>query len=266
MIEGNLSIVRSFPLVSLGFFKKLRVVKGETGGKDRYGLKVLENPNLEALFPRNVTIEHGRMFFHFNPKLCMKTIYEFKERVIDLRGVEKLPVDEVAPYSNGDKIACDIHPLVVNITRTTYNLAILELKQLAYDDEGQLIGYILYYMPAPFKNVSMFDSRDGCGNDPWTREDITFTDDNRYSKTLVHILTQLKPDTQYAYFVRTYTAASEQRGGLSPIQYFKTLPRAHQRVTATAHPNDDDRREISGADAEEFMEFEDELHYAVYVK
>lgn len=236
VIEGNLSIVRSFPLISLGFFKKLRIVKGETGGKDRFGLKVLENPNLQALFTQNVTIEHGRMFFHFNPKLCMKTIEEFKQNVVDLRHVDKLPADEVATNSNGDKIACDVKPLYVNITKISYNVAILELKPLPYDDERQLLGYIVHYMPAPFRNVSMFEGRDACGGDAWTLEDIE--DNNRNSTTVTHILTQLKPYTQYAYFVRTHTVASEQRGGLSEIQYFKThpsKPEPIQKLTAVAN-------------------------------
>lgn len=267
MIEGNLSIVRSFPLISLGFFKKLRTVKGtflsnkfksfwfsftlefacynflfflfflgETGGRDRFGLRVLENPNLQALFTQNVTIEHGRIFFHFNPKLCMKTIEEFKKNVVDLKDVDKLPADEVAPNSNGDKIACDVKPLTVNITKIRSKVAILELKPLIYDDDRQLLGYILHYMPAPFKNVTMFEGRDACGGDAWTLEDIE--DNSRNSTTVTHILTQLKPYTQYAYFVRTHTVASEQRGGLSQIQYFTTQPSKPepiQKLTAVAN-------------------------------
>lgn len=228
-IEGNLSIVRSFPLISLGFFKNLRIVRGLTGEKDRYGIRVVENQNLQALFAQNVTIEHGRMFFHFNPKLCMNIIEEFKMNVREVRNQEKLPADEVAPNSNGDKIACNVTTLHVNITKLSEKVAILELEPLQYEDERQLLGYIVHYMPTPFRNVTMFEGRDACGGDAWTLEDIL--DSNRNESTVTHILTHLKPYTQYAYYVRTYTVASEQRGGLSPIQYFTTLPYKPDPIT-----------------------------------
>lgn len=137
-IEGSLSIVRSFPLISLGFFKKLRIVRGQSGGKDpggkeRYGLKVVENQNLQALFTQNVTIKHGRIFFHFNPKLCMNIIEGFRKNVEEIKSTEVLPADEVAPNSNGDKIACNVTTLSCNVTKLSYNVAILELEPLQYE-------------------------------------------------------------------------------------------------------------------------------------
>lgn len=78
VIQGSLSIIRSYPLLSLGFFKSLEVIEGDKTGKEKYGLKVLENQNLQELFTQNVTVKRGRMFFHFNPKLCMSTIEHFK--------------------------------------------------------------------------------------------------------------------------------------------------------------------------------------------
>lgn len=42
--------------------------------------------------------------------------------------------------------------------------------------------------------------------------------------TVVHMLPGLKPYTQYAYYVKTYTVASEPNGAQSKIQYFTTLP------------------------------------------
>ena len=154
VIEGPLQIIRSYPLLSLGFFKKLRVVEGDVTGKEKYGLKVLENQNLQALFNQNVTIEHGRMFFHFNPKLCMNIIEEFKSNVVDLRNVSKLPIDEVAPNSNGDKTACNVTELQVEVKRLSHNVVVMELQPMPYEDERQLLGYLLYYMPAPYQNVS----------------------------------------------------------------------------------------------------------------
>lgn len=39
-----------------------------------------------------------------------------------------------------------------------------------------------------------------------------------------HILTQLQPYTQYAFYVKTYTIATEKVGAQSKIQYFRTYP------------------------------------------
>lgn len=38
------------------------------------------------------------------------------------------------------------------------------------------------------------------------------------------LLTGLKPYTQYAYYVKTYTMASESNGAQSDINYFRTMP------------------------------------------
>lgn len=41
---------------------------------------------------------------------------------------------------------------------------------------------------------------------------------------LVALITGLKPYTQYAYYVKTYTMASESNGAQSDIDYFRTMP------------------------------------------
>ncbi|XP_055327050.1 insulin-like receptor [Sitodiplosis mosellana] len=222
VIEGPLSIIRSYPLVSLGFFRKLRIVEGDVTGKEKYGFKVLENHNLQSLFTQNVTIQHGYMLFHFNPKLCMNIIEEFKDNVLDLRNVSKLPADEVAPNSNGDKTACNVTSLEVEIKTFSHNVVVMELKPLPYKNERHLLGYLLYYKPAQYQNVTMFDGRDGNGNDDWQVDDVY--DNIRNSTPIAIIVTNLKPYTQYAYYIRTYTVAGEQQGGITPIKYFRTAP------------------------------------------
>lgn len=104
-IEGALKVIRSYPLVSLSFFKKLKVIHGRKI-QQNYALYVLDNQNLQSLFEHEVKIEQGKIFFHFNSKLCYKTIEDIKKDVYDLRGVEKFDIEEVALNSNGDKVAC----------------------------------------------------------------------------------------------------------------------------------------------------------------
>lgn len=69
---------------------------------------VLDNQNLMELWdftrhPDGLKVDRGRMFFHFNPKLCLHKIYELQKML----GIEEVTDLEVAPNSNGDKIACE---------------------------------------------------------------------------------------------------------------------------------------------------------------
>lgn len=65
---------------------------------------VLDNQNLEDLWDwenRTLHIDRGRLFFHFNPKLCADKINTFAQKT-NLTDYTDL---EVA--TNGDKIACE---------------------------------------------------------------------------------------------------------------------------------------------------------------
>lgn len=60
------------------------------------------------------------------------------------------------------------------------------------------------------------------------------------------ILTLLKPFTQYAYYVKTYTISTERSGAQSKLQYFKTLPGQPSIVRAlTIYSNASDTLVIS---------------------
>lgn len=68
---------------------------------------VLDNANLAELWDfsrrqNDMKVGRGRMFFHFNPKLCLSRIRELQDR-LGIKDVDEL---EVAPNSNGDKVAC----------------------------------------------------------------------------------------------------------------------------------------------------------------
>lgn len=104
-IEGALKITRSFPLVSLSFFKKLKIIHGKSI-VDNYALSVMDNQNLQYLFDHPVKIAKGKLFFHFNPKLCYNDIEKLKNETVELRNVDKFAVEDVARNSNGDKVAC----------------------------------------------------------------------------------------------------------------------------------------------------------------
>nr|CAI5859006.1 unnamed protein product [Callosobruchus analis] len=221
-IEGYLKIVRSFSLVSLNFLKNLKKIKGRFLDNQKYVFIILDNQNLQELWDwsnnRTLTIENGKLFFHFNPKLCFNKILQLK-KVAHLNDFTDL---EVAPNSNGDKIACDVKPLHVNITKIGTRSVTLEWRQFQMkDDQRKLLGYIVYLIEAPYRNVTIYDGRDACGQDDWRVYDVAVQETDQ---TVTQLLPNLKPYRQYAFFVKTYTIASEKIGAQSDIMYFTTLP------------------------------------------
>lgn len=96
-----------------------------------------------------------------------------------------------------------------------------------YPDERVLLGYVLDFLPTTSRNVKMYEGRDGCGGDNWRVEDVNKEDNNKH---LTAFMAKLQPNTQYAYYVKTYTLASEKVGGQSRIYYLKTRPAQPEQV------------------------------------
>lgn len=65
-----------------------------------------DNQNLQELWDWTthgpIDIMHGRLFFHFNPKLCIEKIEPLQKMAPESKFTEL----EVARNSNGDKVAC----------------------------------------------------------------------------------------------------------------------------------------------------------------
>lgn len=104
-ISGYLKVVRSFSLLSLNFLKSLKRIRGERKEKDKYVFTVLDNQNLQDLWDwtnRTMQIDQGKLFFHFNPKLCYDKIVKLQE----IAKLDNFTDLEVAKNSNGDKVAC----------------------------------------------------------------------------------------------------------------------------------------------------------------
>ncbi|XP_024944809.1 insulin-like receptor isoform X2 [Cephus cinctus] len=240
-IDGYLKIVRSFPLISLNFLKKLRLIKGNQLDNGKYTLAVLDNQNLQELWDWDthpkIQIRSngapGKVFFHFNPKLCLHKIEKLRE-VANLAEFSPL---EVALNSNGDKVACNVTDIITRVTKKTSEAALIEWQAFKHHDPRSLLGYVVYFIEAPNRNVTMYDGRDACGGDGWKVDDVGATEssdssvplgeeDSNHTEYLTHILTQLQPYTQYAYYVKTYTIATERSGAQSNVSYFTTFPDA----------------------------------------
>ncbi|XP_066996033.2 insulin-like peptide receptor [Anabrus simplex] len=221
-IEGWLKIVRSFPLISLNFLKSLRIIHGKRLESNKFAFVVLDNQNLQELWDWStrevdLQIRRGRLFFHFNPKLCYYKIESLK-KVANLSEFTDL---EVARNSNGDKVACNVTELQVTISKITSMAVIIAWKQFEHYDPRSLLGYVVYITEAPYRNVTLYDGRDACGGDGWRVDDVPVPDG---ANEVFHPLTRLNPYTQYAFYVKTYTIATERTGAQSPIQYFMTKP------------------------------------------
>nr|CDI30232.1 Insulin Receptor [Blattella germanica] len=219
-IEGYLKIVRSFPLISLNFLRKLRVVHGKKLDSNKYAFVLPDNQNLQELWdwdtrPEKLQILNGRLFFHFNPKLCMYMIEKLKQ-VANLPDFTDL---EVAANSNGDKMACNVTKLRATVTKRDHVAVLIEWQQFEHYDPRTLLGYVVYYIEAPYQNLTLYDGRDACGGDGWHVTDMPVNQ-------TITLLPHLKPYTQYAFYVKTYTIATERTGARSDIQYFRTLPYA----------------------------------------
>lgn len=152
-ITGYLKVARSNPLITLHFLKSLKVIRGQSLDRDHYSLLVIDNANLQELFPWNATvgklnIMNGQVFFHMNPKLCVNKIDELKTEAVVAAG----PWDshDVSPLSNGDRIACKIADLNLRLVAVNYKGAMIQwdnFRKQLYDYRA-LLGYLIYYMEA----------------------------------------------------------------------------------------------------------------------
>lgn len=75
-----------------------------------YTLYVLDNQNLQQLgswVAGGLTIPVGKIYFAFNPRLCLEHIYRLEE-VTGTRGRQNKA--EINPRTNGDRAACEAPP------------------------------------------------------------------------------------------------------------------------------------------------------------
>lgn len=225
-IEGHLKISRSDPLVSLGFLKNLKLIRGlnaegKPKGSHEPSLTLSENDNLQNLFNENQTVQiwNGALNIHTNPKLCVNRIEMLRPMLS-----KNIKFDlEKFRSSNGDRVACNLTELAPKVDMLYEKMAFITIDPLKeYTDLRSLLGYVIHYKPAPTQTVTMFDGRDACGFDGWLNDDIGVPE--REDERPYFMVTHLEPYTQYAFYVKTVQLASAQTGGESGIKYFTTLP------------------------------------------
>uniref|UniRef100_A0A672HE52 Tyrosine-protein kinase receptor n=1 Tax=Salarias fasciatus TaxID=181472 RepID=A0A672HE52_SALFA len=227
-ITGYLTVRRAYALVSLSFLRKLRIIRGEHLEADTYAFYALDNQNLRELWDwskHNLTIQRGRMFFHYNSKLCMSEIRKMEE----ITGTkERNQKNDIAVRNNGDQASCETKLLKFTTIKTSSNMIILKWEAFWPSDFRDLLGFMVLYKEAPFKNVTEFDGQDACGSNSWAIADVDPPDrstDGKKAEDPGHLIRPLKPWTQYAIMVKTQLSSSDEHqvhGAKSEIIYVRT--------------------------------------------
>ncbi|XP_045732000.1 insulin receptor-related protein [Mirounga angustirostris] len=227
-ITGFLKIKHSFALVSLGFFKNLKLIRGDAMVDGNYTLYVLDNPNLQQLgswVAAGLTIPVGKIYFAFNPRLCLEHIYRLEE-VTGTRGRQNKA--EINPRTNGDRAACQTRTLRFVSNATQADSILLRWERYEPLEARDLLSFIVYYKESPFQNATEHIGPDACGTQSWNLLDVELPLSRTQDPGVT--LAPLKPWTQYAVFVRAITLTtaedSPHQGAQSPIVYLRTLPAA----------------------------------------
>lgn len=142
-IEDYLKVSRSTPIRSLKMFKNLKTIRGTRLNQNNHSLILLDNPNIEDLFDddQHVEVLNGKLFVHFNPKLCFDKVERFIRN-----GAQMIDNFQRAKLSNGDKAYCNATELKVTLSEITSNEVSLQWEALKLDDSQSLLGYAVYYL------------------------------------------------------------------------------------------------------------------------
>ena len=254
VITGSLKISRSFPIVSLDFFKNLKEIQGaitpdtNLATKTHYSLEILENENLQKLFPANSNVritfrngpdgiaKPGKAFIHYNQKLCRTEIKKLLRDSQMHDPGDKSP--DISYGTNGHKSVCSEKVLKLRIE----NWAAGQGLQLNFDnyqeeiarsnpkaDTRALLNYEIHYREIDLahfeaRNVTKFEGRDACGNDKWMIDDHWPTPANIHTNEYNEIVQEWPPETSiitdgikpysyYAIFVTTLIIREGIKGG-----------------------------------------------------
>ncbi|KAF7653328.1 hypothetical protein LDENG_00084730, partial [Lucifuga dentata] len=227
-ITGYLTIRRAYALVSLSFLRKLRIIRGEQLEGDTHSFYALDNQNLRELWDwskHNLTIQRGRTFFHYNSKLCMSEIRKMEE----VTGTKERNLkNDIAVRTNGDQASCETQLLKFTQVKTNPDKIKVRWEPFWPKDFRDLLGFMVLYKEAPFKNVTEFDGQDACGSNSWVIADVeppARATEGKDQQEPGYLIRPLKPWTQYAIMVKAQLSASDEHqapGAKSEIIYVRT--------------------------------------------
>ncbi|XP_058855196.1 insulin-like growth factor 1 receptor [Acipenser ruthenus] len=225
-VTGFVKIRHSHGLTSLSFLKSLRYINGEQRLEGNYSFYVLDNQNLQQLWDwdrHNLTIREGKMYFAFNPKLCLSEIYKMEE-ASGTRG--RQGKGDLNPRNNGERASCGSYILKFKSNSTMKNKIKLTWERYRPPDYRDLISFIVYYKEAPVRNIKEYEGQDGCGSNSWNMVDVDLPQEKDKDPGI--LLAGLKPWTQYAIFVKAITLTTTEEGlvhgAKSEVVYIRTSP------------------------------------------
>ncbi|KAM9500479.1 insulin receptor a [Clarias gariepinus] len=225
-ITGYLMVRRSYALVSLSFLKKLRLIRGETQERGNFSFFALDNQNLCQLWDwskHHLVILQGRMFFHHNSKLCLSEI----RRMEEVTGTkDRQPRNDIGLKTNGEQASCESKLLQFTTIRTLADKIMIKWEAFWPPDFRDLLGFMVLYKEAPYRNVTEFDGQDACGSNSWVIADVDPPQrDSRQQTEPGFLILGLKPWTQYAIMVKAQISTSDDHpahGAKSRIIYVRT--------------------------------------------
>ncbi|KAK7945211.1 hypothetical protein WMY93_000939 [Mugilogobius chulae] len=226
-ITGYLAVQRSYALVSLFFFRKLRVIRGDELYNGNFSFYALDNQNLRQLWDwskHKLTIQKGHIVFLYNSKLCKSEIF----KMVEVTGASIQNKEDIRK-TNGEQASCETQVLTFTQIRSTSDKIMVKWKPFWPTDFRDLLGFMVLYKEAPFRNVTEFDGQDACGSNSWMIADVEppprATDGDKDQVQPGHLIMPLKPWTQYAIMVKTQLSASDEhqvQGAKSDIIYVRT--------------------------------------------
>ncbi|XP_040198281.1 insulin-like growth factor 1 receptor [Rana temporaria] len=225
-VTGYVKIRHSHALVSLSFLKSLRYINGENLTDGNYAFYVLDNNNLQQLWDfskHSLTIKTGKMYFAFNPRLCVKEIND----MVNVTGTTGRQTDQdINRKNNGDRASCESHTLNFISNSTQKTRIMLTWERYRPPDYRDLISFTVYYKEAPVPDVTEYDGQDACGSNSWNMLDVDLPQNKEKNPGV--LLQGLKPWTSYAIFVKALTLImvedNQFHGAKSNIVYIRTEP------------------------------------------
>ncbi|XP_025076692.1 putative molluscan insulin-related peptide(s) receptor [Pomacea canaliculata] len=221
-VTQYIKIVRSYALLSLHFFKSLRIINGEVLEHQHYSLIVMDNTNLQELFTEEVTknlkVLNGLVSFHSNRKLCLQKIHSLVQDHLHINASS----NDISTTTNGDLMPCYITKLNLRVQKIMRNVVILEWDKTPSADPRQVLTYIINYRLVDSDTVNIYQGRDACSNDVW--KTVETPADPWGNSSVAGLVPNLKPWTKYAAYVQAYMLNTASHQALSDVIIFTTSP------------------------------------------
>ena len=152
-INGILKIYRSPVVTSLSFLRSLRIIRGNTSIENsKFTLVIMENENLIELFGNeksSLQLSRGNLLVHYNSKLCLNQIHELQKML-----KTNVTADFVGSESNGYEQTCSASAIATTTKVLSSSSVDIIWNKINVKESEKIVGYIVYYIVAPTRNVS----------------------------------------------------------------------------------------------------------------